>query len=138
MIFLSLFKVWHLQDRKFKRPVADLRIKVECDGVKDSALKQGCLDLFCRLCGDELVETCYLASTSELGSSISSNDTGFSVRVWGFDDKLFDLARIVLNVITSFKDRDELPSGIKSGRFEACLESLLRGYRNSGKFVTCS
>ena len=43
-------KLWHLQDRKFHRPVADLRIKIDCDDVSDSALKQGCLELFCRLC----------------------------------------------------------------------------------------
>lgn len=125
-------KLWHLQDRKFHRPVADLRIGVECDGVGDSALKQGCLELFCRLCADALVETCYLASTSELGSSISPNDTGFSIRVCGFDDKLLHLAKTVLSVVTSFREKSVLPSTIKEGRFDACLESLLRGYRNSG------
>lgn len=125
-------KLWHLQDRKFHRPVGDLRIRVECDGVGDSALKQGCLELFCRLCADALVETCYLASTSELGSSLSPNDTGFFIRVCGFDDKLLDLAKIVLDVVTSFRGSDQLPATIKEGRFEACLESLLRGYRNSG------
>lgn len=125
-------KMWHLQDRKFHRPVVDLRIKVDCDGVGDSALKQGCLELFCRLCADALVETCYLASTSELGSSLSPNDTGFSVRVCGFDDKLLDLTKIVLGVVTSFRQGTGLPSTIKDGRFDACLESLLRGYRNSG------
>jgi nardilysin len=133
-------KVWYLQDRKFHRPVADLRIKVDCDGVNDSALKQGCLELFCRLCADALVETCYLASTRELGSSISSSDSGFSIRVWGFDDKLLNLVKIVLNVVTSFKERKDLPTAIKEGRFEACLESLLRSYRNAGmkasSFVT--
>ena len=89
---------------------------------------------------DTLVETCYLASTSELGSSLSPSDTGFSVRVCGFDDKLLDLAKVVLDVVTSFRGRTELPPSIKEGRFEACLESLLRSYRNSGikasNFVT--
>lgn len=128
-------KVWHLQDRKFKRPVADLRIRVECDGVGDSALNQACLELFCRLCADALVETCYLASTSELGSSISPSDTGFSIRVYGFDCKLLTLAKVVLDVVTSFRGRygdDNLPPTVKDGRFEACLESLRRSYRNAG------
>ncbi|KAL7479898.1 hypothetical protein ACHAW6_005617 [Cyclotella cf. meneghiniana] len=128
-------KVWHLQDRKFKRPVADLRIRVECDGIGDSALNQACLELFCRLCADALVETCYLASTSELGSSISPSDTGFSIRVYGFDCKLLTLAKVVLDVVTSFRGRngdDNLPPTVKDGRFEACLESLLRSYRNAG------
>eukprot|EP00804_Cyclotella_cryptica_P020270 CCRYP_015887-RA/>CCRYP_015887-RA protein AED:0.05 eAED:0.05 QI:160/1/1/1/1/1/6/125/1294 len=128
-------KVWHLQDRKFKRPVADLRIRVECEGVGDSALNQACLELFCRLCADALVETCYLASTSELGSSISASDTGFSIRVYGFDCKLLTLAKVVLDVVTSFRGRHSdgsLPATVKDGRFDACLETLLRSYRNSG------
>ena len=128
-------KVWHLQDRKFKRPIADLRIKFDCDGVKDLPLNQGCLDLFCRLCADALVEICYLASTAELGSSISSNDTGFSIRVYGFDDKILELAKVVMGIVTSFRGRDgktDLPETIKDGRFKACLESLLRAYRNTG------
>ena len=128
-------KVWHVQDRKFKRPLADLRIKIECDGVSNSALNQACMDLFCRLCADALTETCYLASVCELGSSIFSSDTGFSIRLNGFDHKLLDLAKEVLGVVMSFRGRDGesvLPSTIKEGRFDACLEVLLRKYRNAG------
>jgi len=69
------FKLWHLQDRKFRRPLADLRIKVECEGMNDSALNQACMALFCKLCGDALTETCYLASVCELGSSLYPTDT---------------------------------------------------------------
>ncbi|EED90699.1 probable metalloprotease, partial [Thalassiosira pseudonana CCMP1335] len=121
-------KLWHLQDRKFKRPVVDLRLRIECDGMNDSALNQGCVDLFCRLCADALVETCYLASTSELGSSISPTESGFSLRIHGFDHKLLDLTKVVLD--------GDLPATINDGRFDACLESLLRRYRNAGMEVS--
>ena len=127
--------VWHLQDRKFKRPIADLRIKFECGSLNGSALNQACMELFCNLCADALTETCYLASVGELGSSIFATDTGFSIRVHGFDQNLLKLARLVLDVAMSFRYRDgevHLPSSIKAERFDACLEVLLRNYANAG------
>lgn len=131
----SSVRLWHLQDRKFKRPIADLRVRVQCEGMAGSALNQACMSLFCKLCADALVETCYLASVSEIGSTLRATETGFYVRVNGFDHKLLELAKQVLSVAFSFKGRDgqtELPSTIKSGRFEACLEVQLRQYRNAG------
>jgi len=128
-------KVWHLQDRKFKRPLGDLRIKVDCDGLNDSALNQACMNLFCRLCADALTETCYLASVCELGSSLYTTETGFGIRVHGFDHKLLELAKEVLALVMSFRGREgrsDLPPAIKEGRFDACLESLLRKYKNYG------
>ena len=131
----SSVRLWHLQDRKFKRPIADLRVRVQCDGMAGSALNQACMALFCKLCADALVETCYLASVSEIGSTLRATETGFYVRVNGFDHKLLELAKQVLSVVFSFKGRNgqtDLPSTIKSGRFEACLEVQLRQYRNAG------
>lgn len=128
-------KMWHLQDRKFKRPTADLRISFTCDGLNDSALNQACMSLFIKLCADALTETCYLASVCDLGSSLGRTDTGFSIRVHGYDDNLMALTKEVLGVVMSFKGRDDksdLPSTIKDGRFEACLEVLLRQYSNAG------
>lgn len=135
-------KLWYLQDRRFKRPLADLRFNFVCDEMND-VLKQACMDLFCKLCADALAETCYLASVCELGSSLYATDTGFSIRVNGFDNKVLVLAKQVLSVVMSFRGRDGhkcLPSSIKESRFDACLEVLLRKYRNSGmeasSFVT--
>ena len=135
-------KLWHMQDRRFKRPLADLRMSFVCDGMNDP-LKQACMDLFCKLCADALAETCYLASVCELESSIYSNDGGFSIRINGYDDKVMLLAKEVLDVVMSFRGRDGqtcLPSTIKDSRFDACLEVLRRNYSNSGmdasSFVT--
>ncbi|KAL7549631.1 hypothetical protein ACHAWF_012904 [Thalassiosira exigua] len=128
-------KMWHLQDRKFKRPLADLRIKFECAGMNDSALNQACMSLFCKLCADALTETCYLASVCELDSSIYPTETGLSICVHGFDDNLLVLAKEVLAVVMSFRGRDgesDLPTTIKEGRFDACLEVLRRRYTNAG------
>ena len=128
-------KMWHLQDRKFKRPHADLRISFQCEGMNDSALNQACMALFIKLCADALTETCYLASVCELGSSLYQTDTGFSVRIHGFDDNLLDLAKEVLRIVMSFRGRDGqcgLPSTIEDERFDAMLEVLRRKFTNAG------
>jgi len=129
----QLIKLWHLQDRKFKRPIADLRLNIICADGNKSPLHKACADLLAHLCDDIITETSYLASVCELGNSICSSDVGFSVRVNGFDDKLLELAGVILNLFFSFKSFDgELPEGMKASRFEACLETLLRKYGNAG------
>ena len=128
-------KVWHLQDRKFKRPTSDLRIRIECDGMNDSAVNQACMALFCKLCGDALTETCYLAHCTGLDSSLYPTETGFSIRVHGFDDKLLALAKEVLDVCMSFRGREgeeSLPATFKDERLNACLEVQRRKYSNAG------
>ena len=90
--------------------------------------------LFCKLYADALTETCYLASVCELGSSLYSTDLGFSIRVHGFDHNLLALAKKVLNVAMEFCGREgecDLPTTIKDGRFDACLEVQLRKYSNA-------
>jgi len=128
-------KLYHLQDRKFKRPTAELRMRIVCAGGNQSPFIRACSDLFVTLTKDALIELCYQASTCELGSNISIDDIGFPIRVNGFDDKLLDLAKEILSVFFSFRNVEregELPSSIKAGRFEACLEMLTRSYRNAG------
>ena len=128
-------RLYHLQDRKFKRPIAELRMRIVCAGGNQTPFVRACSDLFVTLMKDSLIELCYQASTCELGSNISIDDIGFPIRVHGFDDKLLDLASEILSVFFSFRDvnRDgELPASIKAGRFEACVEMLIRNYRNFG------
>jgi len=126
-------KVYHLQDRKFKRPIAELRMQIACAGANQSPFVRACSDLFVKLVADALVETCYQATTCELGSSIFCSDVGYTIRVHGFDHKLLSLAQHILAVFFSFRrDSETLPDIIKEGRFDACLEILLRNYHNSG------
>lgn len=134
-IYMQTLKLWYLQDRKFHRPIAELRLRLICPNSNRSPLQRAVSDLFVVLCGDAILETTYMASVCELYSSIRSNDTGFSISVSGFDDKLLDLAEETLNACLSFRcvsNETLLPSIIKPGRFDASLESLLRSYRNSG------
>ena len=131
----QVLKLWHLQDRKFKRPIAELRIRLICGTANKTPLHQACADLFVGLCADAVTETSYLASVCELGSSIASNDLGFALRVNGFDHKLLDLFKTIFGVMIAFRGRagsDGLPDCIKDGRFDACLEVQRRKYQNDG------
>ena len=130
---LKLLKLWHLQDRKFKRPVAELRLKIACQGANRSPLEKACAELLAITIHDATTETSYLASVCELGNSIRSTDYGFSLRINGFDDKLLKLTDVLLGVLFSFNTPDsQLPSCVNPSRFEACLEILRRKYNNEG------
>lgn len=103
--------------------------------VNKNPLSRACAELMVLLWKDAVTEVSYQASIAELGSSMSVSDAGFTLRVHGFEHKLLYLAKEILNVLFSFAGRagpDGLPSSIKEGRFEACLESLRRRYNNSG------
>lgn len=131
----KVLKLWHLQDRTFRRPTAELRLQLHCGEANKTPLHSACADLLVHLVSDAMTETAYLASVCEVGSSISSNDTGLALRVNGFDDKLLNLFTVMLELLLGFRGRSEsdgLPSTIKNGRFDACLEVYRRSCTNSG------
>ena len=128
-------KLWHLQDRTFRRPIAELRLQLQCAEASKTPLHEACADLLVHLMSDALMETAYLASVCEVGSALSVNEGGLSMRVHGFDDKLIDLFTVMWSMLLNFRGRsatDGLPSAIQGGRFEACLEVYRRSCANSG------
>mmetsp|Transcript_46130 Transcript_46130/g.111780 ORF Transcript_46130/g.111780 Transcript_46130/m.111780 type:complete len:428 (-) Transcript_46130:815-2098(-) len=130
----NILKLWHLQDRVFKRPTAELRLLVYCADAGKSPLHSACSDLLVRLISESLNEVVYMASMCDLSTSISSVDSGFSIRVNGFDHKLMTLFGIMLDTLLSFRGEDSstLPRGIEKERFDLCLESNRRRYVNAG------
>lgn len=130
----KMLKLWHLQDRTFKRPIAEFRVLLHCAEANKTPLHGACADLLVHLVSDALTETAYLASVCELGSSLAAHDGGFSMRVHGFDDKLLDLFSVMLELLVEFRGRDDgsLPDVIKDGRFELCLETYRRQCINGG------
>jgi Middle or third domain of peptidase_M16 len=130
----QVLKLWHLQDRTFKRPIADFRVLLHCAEANKTPLYGACADLLVHLVSDALTETAYLASVCELGSSLAAFDGGFSMRVHGFHDKLLDLFAAMFDLLMKFHGRDDgsLPDSISKGRFDLCLESYIRHCTNSG------
>jgi nardilysin len=127
-------KFWHVQDRMFKRPIADLRLSLKCAEANKTALHSACADILVNLVSDHLTEVAYEASVCDLGSSWSATDEGFSLRVNGFDDKLLKLFLIVLETILKFRGKDlkELPEGISVQQFDLVMEKYIRALHNSG------
>ena len=131
---LQMLKLWHLQDRTFKRPIAEFRVQLHCAEANKTPLHSACGDLLVHLVCDALTETAYLASVCELGSYLSTNDGGFYMRVHGFDDKLLDLFDTIFEFFMQFKERSDgsLPESIRAERFDLCLETYRRQCINSG------
>jgi nardilysin len=134
----KLLKLWHLQDRVFKRPIAELRLCLYCAEANKTPVHSACADLLVRLVLDVMTETTYMASMCELGTSFYVNDSGFTLRVHGFDDKLLSLFLIIFELLLSFRghhDKPEelaLPNEIESRRFDLCLETYRRQCINGG------
>lgn len=131
----KLLKLWWLQDRKFKRPVAELRLKITSPNSNIDPLHCACSELLSLLWRDAVTEVSYQASLGGLEFSNGDVSEGFTLRVDGFDDKLQHLTSKLLTILLSFagkKNLQGLPSTIKEGRFEACLEILKRRYSNTG------
>jgi hypothetical protein len=127
-------KLWHLQDRTFKRPIAELRLQLNCAEANKTPLHGACSDLLVHLVSDALTETAYMASVCELGSSMASSDGGFALRIHGFDDKLLILFLRMFELLMSFRGRADgtLPDAIQDGRFDLCLETYRRQCINGG------
>ncbi len=127
-------KLWHLHDRVFKRPIAELRLQLNCAETNKSVLHKVCADLLVNLVCHNLAEISYMASVCEIGSSLSTNDRGLSMRVHGFNDKLMNLFVIMLETLLKFRNNNskKLPEGFKTQSFDLVLESYRRACTNSG------
>ena len=127
-------KLWHVQDRVFKRPIAELRLQLVCAEANKSILHNACAEILVNLVCDSLSEVSYMASLCEIGSSVATNDRGFSLRVHGFNDKLMHIFVIVLKAILKFRNNVSkgLPEGFYEQRFNLVLENYRRACRNSG------
>lgn len=130
----KVLKLWHLQDRTFKRPIAEFRVLLRCAEANKTPLHGACADLLVHLVSDALTQIAYLASVCELGSSLVANDDGFSMRVHGFDDKLLDLFHSLFGLIMEFRGRVDgsLPDTIQDERLTLCLETYRRQCKNTG------
>lgn len=128
-------KLWHVQDRVFRRPIAELRLQLNCAEANRTVLHSVCADILVNLVCDNLTEVSYMASVCEIGSSLSTNDSGLALRVHGFNDKLMNLFVVMLETLLKFRnvrDSNDLPEGFSKQRFDLVLENYRRSCHNSG------
>ena len=127
-------KLWHVQDRVFKRPIAELRLQLNCAEANKSVLHKVCTDLLVNIVCHNLSEISYMASVCEIGSSLEANDRGLALRVHGFNDKLMKLFAIMLETILKFRNNttSKLPDGFTDQGFDLVVENYRRACHNSG------
>mmetsp|Transcript_28308 Transcript_28308/g.64761 ORF Transcript_28308/g.64761 Transcript_28308/m.64761 type:complete len:456 (-) Transcript_28308:286-1653(-) len=135
--------MWHLQDRKFLRPTADLRLRLVGTPPPDAIpLAHACSDLLVLLAEDALAETAHAARSGGLGHSLEAADAAeFVLGVRGFHHRLATLAEEVLRIFSSFRGGGGGPSDDEGERrFERCAEALEREYGNaeSRSYARCS
>ncbi|KAL7570968.1 hypothetical protein ACA910_002594 [Epithemia clementina (nom. ined.)] len=133
----NVLRLWHLQDRNFHRPMAEMRLQVMCAGANETPLHRACAELCVELLWDACLETVtYLAGCAQLSSTAEATCSGFFFRFNGFDDKLLVLFQEIFRVFLSFRQGQSgtLPENIADRRFDACLELLRRRYTNNGTY----
>ncbi|MEM7080488.1 MAG: insulinase family protein, partial [Pseudomonadota bacterium] len=117
--------VWLDQDTEFGAPRANLYVTLGVDGGFLTARDRANAQLYRALVENELAALTYPAYLAGLGYSIGVPDTGFEIRVTGYDQKQAELLNAIL---TNFIDLEIQPQ-----RYELEKAQLLRRWSNARK-----
>ncbi|CAN0317766.1 unnamed protein product, partial [Ectocarpus sp. 8 AP-2014] len=118
--------LWHLQDRTFGQPRAEIYLKVVTPVANESERSAALCELVVRLVNDSLTEYSYDAYVAELSYHVKATDAGFQqIHVYGFDHKAPLMLREVLKRLL------DLGSHLEEGPLSVQLEALIRGYHNT-------
>jgi secreted Zn-dependent insulinase-like peptidase len=119
------FKLWFLQDKKFRSPKAELNFRFNLPVLNNSLDNTARTQLFAAMLTDQLNEYAYPAGLAGLTFTISANARGFDVNVAGYTDKQSLLMNKILNAIVK---ADFSPT-----RFSKIKEDLVREWHNEDK-----
>lgn len=118
------FETWFKQDDQFRVPKGHINLTIHAPTLSKSisSVVQG--SLLSELIEDELNEIKYYASMVGLSLQIHQFRDGFSLKVGGYNDKLPEFLRQILEVLTSFKPKPE--------RFESIKYKVTQELKNFG------
>lgn len=119
----SALEAWHWPDASFEVPRASLRLHLATPLVSGSAADNMLAELHVRLLRDRLTEQTYAARLAGLNHDLSAGNTGLTLTVSGFDDKLETLLE---QMLTAMQDTSVDPE-----RFTRFQNELVRDLRNS-------
>lgn len=119
------FKLWFLQDKKFRSPKAELNFRFKLPLLNNSLENAARAQLFAAMIGDQLNEFAYPASLAGLTFAINANARGFDLNVAGYTDKQNLLVNKILAAIV---DAD-----FSESRFGKLKDDLIREWRNEDK-----
>ncbi|CAN0323011.1 unnamed protein product, partial [Ectocarpus sp. 8 AP-2014] len=125
--------LWHLQDRTFGQPRAEIYLKVVTPVANESARSAALCELVVRLVNDSLTEYSYDAYVAELSYHVKATDAGFQqIHVYGFDHKAPLMLREVLKRLLDLGSHlEEGTAHVLHRPLSVQLEALIRGYHNT-------
>ncbi|KAF2403106.1 a-pheromone processing metallopeptidase Ste23 [Trichodelitschia bisporula] len=118
----DLVRVWFKKDDQFWVPKANLYVTLRTPHVSTTPRNSMLTQLYHALVQDALNEYAYDAEVAGLDYYISSNSTGLSVHLVGYNDKMAVLLEKVMRSMKELEVRDD--------RFVVIKERLLRTYKN--------
>ncbi|MAR01517.1 MAG: hypothetical protein CMI00_13390 [Oceanospirillaceae bacterium] len=118
-------QVWYYPEHDFALPKSQFLARLMLPQARDDARQQLLARLYVRAVNENLNTYSYPAQLAGLGYSLSVNEQGLEIRVAGFQDKLPELLRRVLNTMHSFEVSDDA--------FVRYRESLRRELQNAAK-----
>ncbi len=119
------FKLWFLQDKKFRSPKAELNFRFKLPVLNNSLENAARTQLFGAMITDQLNEYAYPASLAGLTFNIKPNARGFDVNLAGYTDKQSLLMNKILLAIARPDFTEE--------RFNQLKDDLIREWRNEDK-----
>jgi secreted Zn-dependent insulinase-like peptidase len=119
------FKLWFLQDKKFRSPKAELNFRFKLPVLNNSLENAARTQLFAAMISDQLNEYAYPASLAGLSFDIKANARGFDVNLAGYTDKQSLLMNKILFAIAQPDFTEE--------RFNQLKDDLINEWRNEDK-----
>lgn len=117
-------QVWFKQDDRFEIPKATIEMVIHLPSSNVDVISSTYSALISELIEDDLNQITYYASLVGLKVNINSWRQGFNIEVYGYNDKLPELAEVVLKKFMNFKPSKE--------RFEAIKFKLSQNLKNFG------
>lgn len=118
------FETWFKQDDQFRVPKGHINLTVHVPTLSKSINSVVIGSLLAEMIEDELNEIKYYASMVGLSLHIHQFRDGISLKVGGYNDKLPEFLRQILEVLTTFKPRPD--------RFESIKYKVTQELKNFG------
>ncbi|MET0356455.1 MAG: insulinase family protein [Cellvibrio sp.] len=119
------FKLWFLQDKKFRSPKAELNFRFKLPVLNNSLDNTARTQLFAAMITDQLNEYAYPASLAGLTFKVSAHARGFDINVAGYTDKQ---SLLMNKILASVVQPD-----FTQTRFDRLKDDLIREWRNEDK-----
>lgn len=131
MVMDSQFgRLWHKLDTLFETPRATICVLFQSPVAYGTPARAAEHALFISLLSEALTELSYPAGLAQLHYSLSNHRFGTELRVSGFNDKLFVLARGILDRLVTYDVFHHGAASAESDPFVFCKERLIRALKN--------